>query len=433
MSLIDRICQGKDDYEAVLSKKLAWSEDDDAQLTQTVSKILEEVRNRGDAVVLALTNRFDSRQLSSMAEAEITMERCQQALESLTPALRDALETAAKRIRDYHQHQKAVDWSFDDEYGNRLGQRVTPIEKVGIYVPGGKASYPSSVLMNAIPAKVAGVNEIIMVSPTPNDELNPLVMAAAALVGVDRFFTVGGAQAVGALTFGTDVIPAVDKIVGPGNKFVAEAKRQVFGRVGLDMVAGPSEVLIIADDTCEPDWLAMDMFAQSEHDEDAQAILIATSDSVLDAVEASIEKLLPTLPREKIVRNSLASRGLLVKVDTLESAIALANKIAPEHLELAIENAESVVEEIKHAGAVFIGKYTPESFGDYCAGPNHVLPTSMTARFSSPLGVYDFQKRTSLIHCTKAGARSLSVVADTIAQHESLDAHAISARLRGEV
>jgi len=404
----------------------------DPQLVATVAGILSDVRDRGDVALLELTREFDRHPAADLADLELGADSLSAALGALEPELRSALEAAAQRIRAYHEHQVATSWEYQDEYGNRLGQRVTPMSRVGIYVPGGKASYPSSVLMNAIPARVAGVGEIAMVVPAPGGELNTLVLAAAALAGVDRVFTVGGAQAIAALAYGTDRVPAVDKIVGPGNRFVAEAKRQVFGNVGIDMVAGPSEILIIADGSADPRWLAMDLFSQAEHDEQAQAILMAPDSGYLDRVQAAIDELLPSMERADIIRASLANRGALIQVPDLGRAVELANRLGPEHLELALADADHWVEAIEVAGAVFVGSMTCEALGDYCAGPNHVLPTSGTARFSSPLGVYDFQKRTSVIRCSPQGARALGVTAATLARGESLTAHARSAEMRLE-
>lgn len=417
-------------FDEQFEQRVAFESNHETDVAMQVAEILGKVRREGDAALIELSNRFDQLNVTTSGELEMSLERCRQALESLPSETRTALETAADRIETYHRHQRAEHWQIEDSHGNRLGQRVTPIERVGIYVPGGKASYPSSVLMNAIPAKVAGVKEIIMVSPTPRGEINELVLAAAALVGVSRVFCIGGAHAVGALTFGTETVPKVDKIVGPGNKFVAEAKRQVFGRVGLDMVAGPSEVLIIADDTANPEWVAMDLFAQAEHDEDAQSILISNSAPFIRAVQQAIFDLIDNMPRKPIIEASLSSRGLFIEASSLDEAIELANRIAPEHLELAFDHASDYVDRVHHAGAIFVGHYTPESFGDYCAGPNHVLPTSGTARFSSPLGVYDFQKRTSVIECTQSGAQPLARIASHLADCESLIAHGVSARNR---
>jgi histidinol dehydrogenase len=395
-----------------------------------VDEILGRVRTEGDAAVVEYSNRFDRVGVSSMAELELSRERLEQALEQLPQAQRSALEEAAVRVRDYHERQKSDSWSYTEADGTMLGQKVTPMDRVGIYVPGGKASYPSSVLMNALPAKVAGVGEIIMVVPTPGGELNELVLAAAALAGVDRVFCIGGAQAVAALAYGTETVPRVDKIVGPGNIFVATAKRAVFGVVGIDMIAGPSEILVLCDGSTDPDWIAMDLFSQAEHDEDAQSILVSPDADYLDRVEQSILRLLPTMERREIIEVSLRNRAALVHVKDMAQAVDVANRIAPEHLELAVENPEALVPDIRHAGAIFMGHYTAEALGDYCAGPNHVLPTSGTARFSSPLGVYDFQKRSSLIQFSAAGASKLGSVASILARGEGLTAHARSAEYR---
>lgn len=418
-------------FAAALDALLAFDNSTDTRVDAAVTEVLAGVRARGDAAVVEFTNRFDQLAAPDMAALELPRTALEAALASITPAQRQALETAAARVRSYHQKQLLESWSFTEADGTRLGQKVTPLDRAGLYVPGGKASYPSSVLMNAIPAKVAGVKELIMVTPTPRGERNPLVLAAAAIAGVDRVFTIGGAQAVAALAYGTETIPQVDKIVGPGNAFVAEAKRRVFGTVGIDMVAGPSEVLIISDGSGNPDWVAMDLFAQAEHDEVAQSILLSTSDTFIAAVEASIAKLLPEMPRREIIAASLANRGALIKVASLDEACEIANHIAPEHLELAIEHAEPWVDKIRHAGAIFVGHCSVESLGDYCAGPNHVLPTMRSARFSSPLGVYDFQKRTSIIHMSPAGAAALAPVAAELAYGEGLQAHAKSAEYRG--
>ncbi len=418
-------------FAAALDALLAFDNSTDTRVDAAVTEVLAGVRARGDAAVVEFTNRFDQLAAPDMAALELPRAALEAALASITPAQRQALETAAARVRSYHQKQLLESWSFTEADGTRLGQKVTPLDRAGLYVPGGKASYPSSVLMNAIPAKVAGVKELIMVTPTPRGERNPLVLAAAAIAGVDRVFTIGGAQAVAALAYGTETIPQVDKIVGPGNAFVAEAKRRVFGTVGIDMVAGPSEVLIISDGSGNPDWVAMDLFAQAEHDEVAQSLLLCTSDTFIAAVEASIAKLLPEMPRREIIAASLANRGALIKVASLDEACEIANHIAPEHLELAIEHAEPWVDKIRHAGAIFVGHCSVESLGDYCAGPNHVLPTMRSARFSSPLGVYDFQKRTSIIHMSPAGAAALAPVAAELAYGEGLQAHAKSAEYRG--
>ena len=402
----------------------------DEGLDEMVRAILSDVQARGDAAVLEYTLRFDRVTAKQVADLEIPRTEMLAALNGLESTRRAALEVAAERVRSFHQHQKAGSWSLTEEDGTLLGQRINPLDRVGVYVPGGKAAYPSTVLMNVIPAKVAGVPEVLMAVPTPNGERNVLVLAAAALAGVDRIFCVGGAQAIGAFAFGTRTIPAVDKIVGPGNAYVAAAKRQVFGRVGIDMIAGPSEILVICDGKTSPDWIAMDLFSQAEHDELAQSILISPDSGFLDRVESSMVRLIASLPRRDIIRASLAGRGALIQVEDLDEACAIANEIAPEHLELSVDEPESLLEKIRHAGAVFLGRYTSEALGDYCAGPNHVLPTSRTARFSSPLGVYDFQKRTSIVGATRAGARQLGRVAATLARGEGLAAHALSAEYR---
>ena len=430
--LLRRLNAASDSFQADLTALTARHDERDGELVSRVATIIESVRKGGDAALLKLTQDFDQHPATSINDLTIEPAQMQAALEALQSDTRTALETAAERIRDYHQHQVAQSWSFEDALGNRLGQQVTAMARVGIYVPGGKASYPSSVLMNAIPAKVAGVLEVVMMVPAPHGVINPLVLAAAALAGVDRIITVGGAQAIAALAFGTETIAGVDKIVGPGNQYVAEAKRQVFGVVGIDMVAGPSEVLIIADDSAPATWMAMDLFSQAEHDEQAQAILVSPDAAYLDAVEAAMEELLSTMARENIIRSALRNRGALIKVRDLDDAIALSNRLAPEHLQLAFDNAEARVCELTVAGAIFVGVMSCESLGDYCAGPNHVLPTSSTARFSSPLGVYDFQKRSSVIQCSTEGAIVLGGVASVLARGESLEAHARSAELRLE-
>jgi histidinol dehydrogenase len=418
------------DFENQLTALLAWDESADADIHDRVAGIIREVRQRGDAAVLELTRRFDHFTPERMADLELSREDLRSAWDGLTPELALALETAAGRIRAYAERQKLASWRYTEADGTVLGQQVAPLDRVGIYVPGGKAAYPSSVLMNAIPAHVAGVRDIIMVTPTPAGELNPLVLAAAHLAGVDRVFRIGGAQAVAALAYGTGTIPRVDKIVGPGNIYVATAKKLVFGQVGIDMVAGPSEILVIADGETHPDWIAMDLFSQAEHDEDAQSILIATSPAFLDAVEASIRRLLPGMERAEVIRASLLGRGALIAVPDLEVAAEVANRIAPEHLELSVADPESLAGRIRHAGAIFMGRHTAEALGDYCAGPNHVLPTSGTARFSSPLGVYDFQKRSSLIFCSPMGSATLARTASILARGEGLTAHARSAEYR---
>ena len=430
MVAIQRLDSRSDDFQQQLKALLAFEGAQDDRVEQTVIAILAEVKARGDAAVVEYTNRFDRLSAPSMAALELPRAELQAALDGLSAERRAALETAANRIRVFHEKQIQEGWTFTEADGTMLGQMVTPLDRVGLYVPGGKAAYPSSVLMNAIPAKVAGVKELIMVVPTPGGEKNALVLAAACLAGVDRVFTIGGAQAVAALAYGTETVPQVDKIVGPGNAYVACAKRRVFGIVGIDMVAGPSEILVLADGSTDPDWVAMDLFSQAEHDELAQSILICPDAAYIDQVQASIDKLLPTMPRQEVIRTSLENRGALILVRDLEEAVALANRVAPEHLELSMAEPDAWVEKIHHAGAIFIGPYTSESLGDYCAGPNHVLPTSGSARFSSPLGVYDFQKRTSLIRVSKAGAQTLGQVAGALADGEGLPAHAQSARYR---
>ncbi|PKO83484.1 MAG: histidinol dehydrogenase [Betaproteobacteria bacterium HGW-Betaproteobacteria-11] len=430
--MIRRLSTQSAQFEPTLDALLAFDHATDEKIEQTVAEILARVRREGDAAVLDYTRRFDGVDAARLAELELPRAELDAALHGLPAVQRQALETAALRIRNYHQRQKMESWSYTEADGTRLGQKITPLDRVGLYVPGGRAAYPSSVLMNALPAKVAGVGELIMVVPTPRGEKNALVLAAAALAGVDRVFTLGGAQAVAALAYGTQTMPQVDKIVGPGNAYVAAAKRRVFGTVGIDMVAGPSEVLVIADDSAHPDWVAMDLFAQAEHDELAQSILLSPSLAVLDRVAESIARLLPAMPRRAVIKASLAGRGALIQVADLNEACALANRIAPEHLELAVADPAPLVEKIRHAGAIFIGHYASESLGDYCAGPNHVLPTSRSARFSSPLGVYDFQKRSSLIEVSQAGAQTLGPTAATLAHGEGLTAHARAAELRFE-
>jgi histidinol dehydrogenase len=418
------------DFQQQLKSLLAFDESDDLDIQQRVLAIIADVRKRGDQAVLDYTNRFDKRNVSLASDLELPKADLLAAWQGLPADQAHALQVATDRIRAYAEHQKLHPWQFTEADGTVLGQKITPLERVGLYVPGGKAAYPSSVLMNAIPAKVAGVDELIMVVPTPNGETNAMVLAAAHLAGVDRVFSIGGAQAVAALAYGTETIPAVAKIVGPGNIYVATAKKLVFGQVGIDMIAGPSEILIICDGKTNPDWIAMDLFSQAEHDENAQAILISDDADYLLAVEQSINKLLPTMERADIIKASLSTRGAFIKVANLLEAAAVANSIAPEHLELSIEDPDALSQHIRHAGAIFMGRYTAEALGDYCAGPNHVLPTSSTARYSSPLGVYDFQKRTSLINCSAAGADSLGKIASVLARGESLTAHARSAEYR---
>jgi histidinol dehydrogenase len=422
------------DFQQQLSALLAFEASTDEAIEKAVAQILADVKARGDDAVLEYTNRFDRLSANSVAALEISKTEMQQALEQLPPARRAALQSAADRVRSYHERQKqecgSEGFTYTEADGTVLGQKVTPLDRVGIYVPGGKAAYPSSVLMNAIPAKVAGVAEVIMVVPTPNGVKNELVLAAAAIAGVDRVFTIGGAQAVGALAYGTATVPAVDKIVGPGNAYVAAAKRRVFGVVGIDMIAGPSEILVICDGTTDPDWVAMDLFSQAEHDELAQSILLCPDAAYLDAVAASIDKLIDAMPRKEVIRTSLTNRGALIKVASMEQACEIANAIAAEHLEISAENPQQWAQQIRHAGAMFLGRFSSESLGDYCAGPNHVLPTSRTARFSSPLGVYDFQKRSSIIQVSEAGAQTLGKIAAELAYGEGLQAHARSAELR---
>jgi len=420
----------QDDFNQAMDKLLAWESVSDHQVQKTVLDILQEVETRGDAAVVEFTNRFDHLQAASMDELEIGQEQLREALATLPEDQSKALLAAAERVRRYHERQRAESWQYQEEDGTVLGQQVTAMDRVGIYVPGGKASYPSSVLMNAIPAHVAGVKEIIMVVPTPGGEVNQLVLAAAAAAGVSRVFTVGGAQAVAALAYGTETVPKVDKIVGPGNIYVATAKRFVFGAVGIDMIAGPSEILVVCDGKTDPDWIAMDLFSQAEHDEDAQSILVSWDAEYLAKVEASIEKLLPTMERQEIIRASLSGRGAFIQVQNEAQALEITNRIAPEHLELSVENPEEMAKQVRHAGAIFMGRYTAEALGDYCAGPNHVLPTSGTARFSSPLGVYDFQKRSSLIMFSEDGASQVGKIASVLARGESLTAHARSAEYR---
>ena len=430
MAILSRLDSSDADFDAKLSTLLAFDAEQDEAIDLAAASILKQVRSQGDAALVRLTNEFDRVQVNHAAELEIPRSNWLTALAQLPKAQREALEAAAERVRIYHAHQIQKSWSYTEADGTRLGQQVTPLDRVGVYVPGGKAAYPSSVLMNTIPAKVAGVPEVIMVTPTPGGQRNALVLAAAAIAGVDRCFAIGGAQAVGALAYGTITVPAVDKIVGPGNAYVAAAKRRVFGTVGIDMIAGPSEILIICDGKTAPDWIAMDLFSQAEHDELAQAILLCPDASYLDAVQQSIEKLLPTMPRADIIRASLRDRGALILVRDLAQACAISNKIAPEHLEVSIEQPEPWLAHLRHAGAIFMGQHSSESLGDYCAGPNHVLPTSRTARFSSPLGVYDFQKRSSLIHVSPAGAQTLGKIAAELALGEGLQAHAASATYR---
>ena len=427
---ITRLDSRENGFFAALDRVLAWEASADEAVEKTVREIIAAIRDRGDAALLEYTTRFDRVQAASVTELEIPGSRLNQALDAIPADQRAALERAAARVRAYAEHQKMESWSYTEADGTVLGQQVAPLDRAGLYVPGGKAAYPSSVLMNAIPARVAGVGELIMVVPTPDGVVNELVLAAAAVAGVDRVFAIGGAQAVAALAYGTETVPRVDKIVGPGNIYVATAKGMVFGQVGIDMIAGPSEILVVCDGDTDPDWIAMDLFSQAEHDEDAQSILVSPDSDFLDRVAASIDKLLPDMQRESLIRQSLQGRGALVKVKDLDEAVEVANYIAPEHLELSVEDPQAMAEGIRHAGAIFMGRYTAEALGDYCAGPNHVLPTSRTARFSSPLGVYDFQKRSSIIHCSAQGAADLGRTASTLARGEGLEAHARSAEYR---
>jgi histidinol dehydrogenase len=418
------------DFDARLTRLLARDSEQDESIERAVADILNDVRRRGDEAVLEYTRRFDRVQAASVAQLEIPRSALQRAFEALPAARRNALVQAAGRIRAYHERQQTQSWGYTDEDGTRLGQQVTPLDRVGIYVPGGKAAYPSSVLMNALPARVAGVAEVVMATPTPGGESNELVLAAAAVCGVNRVFAIGGAQAIAALAYGTASVPRVDKIVGPGNAYVAEAKRRVFGSVGIDMIAGPSEILVLCDGKTNPDWVAMDLFSQAEHDEMAQAILLCPDPAFVGAVRESIGRQLADMPRREVIAASLSARGALITVRDLEEACAIANRIAPEHLELSVEEPERWLPRLRHAGAIFLGRYSSEVLGDYCAGPNHVLPTAGTARFSSPLGVYDFQKRTSLIHVSQAGARKLGEIAAELALGEGLPAHAKAAQYR---
>jgi len=430
MRSIKRLNSVDETFQAELKSLTSWDDELDQDVHQAVKAILKDIKLNGDEALLKYTERFDGFTCESVSGLEIPQQRLQLALERINDEQRESLITAKTRITDYHQRQLQESWDFTEPDGTKLGQRISPLTRAGLYVPGGKAAYPSSVLMNAIPAKVAGVGELVMVVPTPKGEVNEMVFAAAAIAGVDRLFTIGGAQAIAALAYGTETVPAVDKIVGPGNIYVATAKREVFGTVGIDMIAGPSEILIICDGQTDPDWIAMDLFSQAEHDENAQAILISPDSDFLDQVEASIAKLLPTMEREDIIRASIFNRAAFIHVANLSEAAEISNLIAPEHLELSVSNPEILVQEITHAGAIFMGRYTAEALGDYCAGPNHVLPTSGTARFSSPLGVYDFQKRTSILHFSKTGASEMGKVASVLARGEGLSAHARSAEYR---
>lgn len=427
---IKQLSSQNENFWQDMEKLLTWETASDDQINSSVSEILSSVRTQGDAAVLDLTARFDGLKVENLSELEMPQSALKQAFDGLPEEQKQSLQTAATRIRRYAEKQKMSSWQYTEEDGTVLGQQITPLDKAGLYVPGGKAAYPSSVLMNAIPARVAGVKELIMVVPTPHGVVNDMVLAAAYLSKVDRVFTIGGAQAIAALAYGTQTIPQVDKIVGPGNIYVATAKRLVFGTVGIDMVAGPSEILVICDGQTDPDWIAMDLFSQAEHDEDAQSILVSPDAQFLERVSYSIDRLLEEMPRKAIIHSSLSSRGALIHVQNMEEAIEVANYVAPEHLELSVEDAPEMAKSIRHAGAIFMGRYTAEAIGDYCAGPNHVLPTSRTARFSSPLGVYDFQKRTSLIGCSAHGASELGKVASVLAHGEGLTAHARSAEYR---
>jgi histidinol dehydrogenase len=427
---IRRLDSREENFNDELQQLLARDSVSDDKVFATVREILAAVRNNGDQALLDYSRRFDQLEVATVGELEMSAQRLQQAFESITSAERDALSQAALRIRAFAERQKLESFEYTEADGSLLGQQISALERVGLYVPGGKAAYPSSVLMNAIPAVVAGVGELIMVVPTPQGVINEMVLAAAHIAGVDRVFCIGGAQAVAALAYGTETVPAVDKIVGPGNIYVATAKRMVFGTVGIDMIAGPSEILVICDGATDPDWIAMDLFSQAEHDEDAQAILLSADAEFLDRVADSIARLIEEMPRRQIIQESMNDRGALIKVRDLDDAVEVANHIAPEHLELSVENARQVARSIRHAGAIFLGRYTAEALGDYCAGPNHVLPTSRTARFSSPLGVYDFQKRSSLIGCSASGASELGKIASTLARGEGLIAHARSAEYR---
>jgi histidinol dehydrogenase len=428
--MIRRLTSSSDNFWSELKQLLAWEAVADANVIGTVHEILHAVKQDGDAAVMRYTEKFDRLAVSEFAELELDAAQLKAAADSLAPTLLESLQVAAARVRSYHEHQRQESWSYREADGTLLGQKITPLDRAGLYVPGGKAAYPSSVLMNAIPAKVAGVPEVIMVVPAPGGDLNPMVLAAAHLAGVDRVFTIGGAQAVAALAYGTESVPRVDKIVGPGNIFVAAAKRMVFGAVGIDMIAGPSEILVVCDGDTDPDWIAMDLFSQAEHDEDAQSLLVCPDADFIARVEASIQRLLPEMERADIIAKSLAARGALIEVKDLDEACEVVNVVAPEHLELSVAAPDAMLPKIRHAGAIFMGRYTAEAIGDYCAGPNHVLPTSGTARFSSPLGVYDFQKRSSLINCSEAGASSLGVHAERLARGEGLTAHAQSAAYR---
>ena len=428
--MINKLSSQQRDFNTKLSSLLSWESVSNKDVANTVEEIINTIRSKGDKALIDYSIKFDGVKAKSMADLIIPQEELEKSFDGLSDKQKDAIKIAAERIKAYHLKQNQQTWSYTEKDGTFLGQKITPLDRVGLYVPGGKAAYPSSVLMNAIPAKVAGVEELIMVVPTLNGTTNQLVLAAAFISGVDMVITVGGAQAIAALAYGTESIPKVDKIVGPGNIYVATAKRAVFGQVGIDMIAGPSEILIICDGNTDPDWIAVDLFSQAEHDEDAQSILLCPDKAFIDKVEKSIEKLLPSMDRKNIIETALKNRGALIHTEDMDEAIAISNRIAPEHLELSVENPETLLDSIKHAGAIFMGKYTCEALGDYCAGPNHVLPTSGTARFSSPLGVYDFQKKSSLIMASRESANTLGKIAATLADGEGLQAHAKSARYR---
>ena len=428
--MINKFSSQDRDFDSQLNALVAWESSSNEEINRSVEKIIDAVKQNGDASVLDYTNQFDSLKAHSISELIISQERLKKSFDNLESEQKNALSIAAERIKSYHLNQVQESWTYKEEDGSVLGQKITPLQRAGLYVPGGKAAYPSSVLMNSIPAKVAGVEELIMVVPTPNGVINELVLAAAYVAEVDLVITIGGAQAIAALAYGTESIPKVDKIVGPGNIYVATAKRQVFGQVGIDMIAGPSEILIICDGNTNPDWIAMDLFSQAEHDEDAQAILLCPDEDFLKEVEMSISKLLPTMEREQIIKTSLKNRGALILTQDIDDAVKISNRIAPEHLELSVEDPESILDDIKHAGAIFMGKYSSEALGDYCAGTNHVLPTYSTARFSSPLGVYDFTKRSSIVMASKEGAKKLGETASVLAFGEGLEAHAKSALYR---
>lgn len=431
MLSIRRFNAQQDNFNQEFASFLDANSQHESDVSDVVRDVIQQIRTHGDSALVKFTQQFDRLSCERANDLEVTQQELQQALDSIDEEQRVSLQQAHQRVKDYAEHQRLQSWEYTDEYGTQLGQRVTPLDRVGIYVPGGTAAYPSSVLMNAVPAKVAGVPEIIMVAPTPDGKVNQMVLAAAAVAGVDRVFRIGGSQAVAALAYGTETVPAVDKIVGPGNIYVATAKRMVFGKVGIDMIAGPSEVLVICDDSANPEWIAMDLFSQAEHDVLARTTLISTSDAMLEKVQQAMNQLLPTLERSEIIEQAVNSYGSFVKVDSLEQAAQISNQVAPEHLELSVSDPNALLTHIQHAGAVFMGHHTPEVFGDYCAGPNHVLPTSATARFSSPLGVYDFQKRMTVLNCSDQGAKQLSGIASTLAHSEGLTAHARSAEFRG--